>query len=83
MVTFTIRNAIRATTAGPHGHQGHRLELDDELRPDARIADGALDPVRDAARATERGRIEDARHQRAEDTADGMHAEHVERVVRP
>src|SRR5205807_342224 len=67
---------------GPREHEANGLELNEELRADSRVADGARRPV-DRARAAERRGVEDSGHERAEDAADGMHAEDIQRVVGP
>mgnify|MGYP003694379185 CR=1 FL=1 len=59
----------------------HAGRLDDELVADRVVgADLVRDVVVDAL-AAELRRREHAGQQRAQDAADGMHAEHVERVV--
>src|SRR5207245_5335921 len=67
---------------GPREDQADSLQLNEELRADARVADDAGPPV-DRARAAERRGVEDTGHERAEDAADGVHAEDIERVVGP
>src|SRR5437016_6602904 len=54
---------------GPREHEANGLELNEELRADSRVADGARRPV-DRARAAERRGVEDSGHERAEDAAD-------------
>ena len=59
----------------------HAGALDDELVPDRVVgADLVRDVVVDAL-AAELRRGEDAGQHRAQDAADGVHAEHVERIV--
>ena len=63
------------TTVMPTPHS-----CDDDLRAHAGVAPGAGDVVVDA-RAAESRVVEHARQDGAEDAADAVHAEHVERVV--
>src|SRR5262249_30208149 len=67
--------------SSPDEYHGYRLRLNEELRPDARIAGRALDPVDRLAGPTEGRGVEDASGECTEDSAESMHAEHVERVV--
>src|SRR5215471_159565 len=67
---------------GPDEYQANGLRLDPELRHDSRVAALHGDPVLNRAGSAQVGRVEHAGHERAEDPADGMHAEDVESVVR-
>src|SRR5215472_13482538 len=66
----------------PDHHEQHGRKLCEELRPYAGISRGARDPVDRRARPAERGRIEDAGHERTEGTAERVHPEDIERIVR-
>ena len=69
----------------PHDCQAYCFGLHDQLRNHrvvSRFGHRHRDPVGDKARAAEVRAVEDASGQRAEDTADCMHAKHIKRIVR-
>src|SRR5256886_6057217 len=68
--------------AGPDEGGDYALELDPQLGAHPRIADLAGDPVLDQPGPEKRRVVEYAREQRAENSADGVNAEHVERIIR-
>src|SRR5438067_9699958 len=72
----------RGHDAGPDEGRDHTFELDPELRHHPRIADLAGDPVLDQPGPEKRRVVEHAREQGAEDSADGVDTEDIERIVR-
>src|SRR5262245_9953740 len=71
----------RRDDAGPQDRDADRLRLRPDLRADALEAGLHLEPVVRETGTPERRIVEHACQQRAEDPADGVHAEDVERVV--
>src|SRR5438128_7840193 len=68
--------------AGPDEGGDYALELDPQLGAHPRVPDFACDPILDQPGPEKRWIVKHAREQRAQDSADGVNAEHVERIIR-